>query len=418
MSVFTVQTIAQIFTLCGVVSVRMFLPVFTYFLLLRLAVAFPTFAPSLLTDMAARVPEWQISLPFLAVTGVLALLELAALRNPDIKEFLTEEVDKFAKPLVAILLACSVMNTTQADEVRKLFEETSQLQQAGIGLGCFLALLGGAVTASLCHCRSVILEKLHVIDPDNSMRLHTISNAAGEILILLALLLLVVLPMAALILTILQLAVIVIGKKWLHEQEKKSCHPCPHCQGQTFDSAMICPACGTEQTDVRRVGRFGLPTQLPLSERLRTKHCAELLTARRCRWCATLLESGKATCDACGKHQWEDEAFFRYYLRRTDIRAALLLLLSVLSFLLPIVGCTVVMIFFRPYVLRPMMVHLGLAARFGFIFLNVYFKLLAMILLLLLSAIPGVGLVFILPFLMRYLSVRRKFKNTFAPSLR
>ena len=181
---------------------------------------------------------------------------------------------------------------------------------------------------------------------------------------------------------------------------------------------MICSACGTEQTDVRRVGRFGLPTQLPLSERLRTRHCAELLTARRCRWCATLLESGKATCDACGKHQWEDEAFFRYYLRRTDIRAALLLLLSVLSFLLPIVGCTVVMIFFRPYVLRPMMVHLGLAARFGFIFLNVYFKLLAMILLLLLSAIPGVGLVFILPFLMRYLSVRRKFKNTFAPSLR
>ena len=114
------------------------------------------------------------------------------------------------------------------------------------------------------------------------------------IILALALLLLVVLPMAALILTILQLAVIVIGKKWLHEQEKKSSHPCPRCQGPTLDSALICPACGAEQGDVRRVGRFGLPTRLPLSERLIKKHCAELLTAKRCRWCATLLESGKA----------------------------------------------------------------------------------------------------------------------------
>ena len=84
-----IQAIVQLFTLCGIVSIRMFLPVFTYFSLLRLALEYPSYAPKTLADMAVRVPEWQISLPFLIIVGSLAILELAAIRNPEIKEFLT-----------------------------------------------------------------------------------------------------------------------------------------------------------------------------------------------------------------------------------------------------------------------------------------------------------------------------------------
>lgn len=413
-----IQAIAQVFTLCGIVSIRMFLPVFTYFSLLRLAVEYPSYAPKTLADMAVRVPEWQISLPFLIIVGSLAILELAAIRNPEIKEFLTEEVDKFAKPVLSILLAFSVINTSQSDEIRQLFEGSTQIQQAGVGsMGYLLALLGGGVTAVFCHFRAVILEKLHSIDPDNSIGLQTISNFTGEFLLIVILLLLVFLPVAALVLILCQFAIIAVGKKWLARYESKYFHLCPSCgelerKTKVSNSALACPVCGKEQTDVQRVGPWGLPSGVPLNDYSRTQHSINLLAARRCRCCALPLKSGETNCSVCGRKQWEDEKLVNDYLRRTDIRAGILLGISLLSFLLPLIGCTVVMIFFRPFVLRPLTVHLGIRERLGVAFLSIYFKLLAAILLIILATIPGIGLLYILPFGVRYMAVRKKFKRT------
>ena len=40
-----IGVISQVLTLCGLVSIRMFLPGFLYFLAMRLAVEYPRFAP-------------------------------------------------------------------------------------------------------------------------------------------------------------------------------------------------------------------------------------------------------------------------------------------------------------------------------------------------------------------------------------
>ena len=85
-----IGVISQVLALCGLVSIRMFLPVFLYFLAMRLTLFWPDHAPELIRQMAEHTPAWQTSTFFLTVFGVLAALELAAVRNPDIKTFLVE----------------------------------------------------------------------------------------------------------------------------------------------------------------------------------------------------------------------------------------------------------------------------------------------------------------------------------------
>ena len=89
-----VGVISQVLALCGLVSIRMFLPVFLYFLAMRLALVWPDCMPELVRQMAEHTPAWQTSTAFLTVFGVLAALELAAVRNPNIKTFLVEDFDR------------------------------------------------------------------------------------------------------------------------------------------------------------------------------------------------------------------------------------------------------------------------------------------------------------------------------------
>ena len=87
---------------------------------MRLAVEYPRYAPELVAKLASQTPAWQISWPFLAVFGLLACAELAAVRNPDIKQFLVEDLDRYVKPVMAILLALGVINAAQSQEVNHM----------------------------------------------------------------------------------------------------------------------------------------------------------------------------------------------------------------------------------------------------------------------------------------------------------
>ena len=65
--------ISQVLALCGVVSIRMFLPVFLYFFFMRLAPHWPAFLPELpeiVRQMAEHTPAWQTSTAFLTVWKV------------------------------------------------------------------------------------------------------------------------------------------------------------------------------------------------------------------------------------------------------------------------------------------------------------------------------------------------------------
>ena len=405
--------ISQVLALCGLVSIRMFLPAFLYFLTMRLSLAFPEYAPEMVRQMAEHTPAWQVSYVFLTILGVLAAAEIAAVREPNIKEFLVEDLDKYAKPILSILLVCGVVTTAQTLEAQGLLDEAAKVQQASFGgFTAAMMVVAGAVTGFCCRVRAAVLEQLHAIDPENSLGLQSLSNWLGEIVLVTGFLVLVVLPVLALNLTVGGVLLGMLFQRLWARYEKRHSHPCAACAAAgretlVSDCAVICPACGAEQPDVRRVAFFGFSGTRPLAGMSPEMHAFRLLAAHRCRWCASPLTRAHA-CDRCGREQWTGE-LKTFYVRQADIRGGVLLLLALMTFAFPLGGLLLLLIFFRPLVVRPLSVHVGAGARFAVALLLMFLKLLLLVPLLFLSMIPGVGLLVLLPFLVRYFYVRKKF---------
>lgn len=408
-----IGAISQVLTMCGVVSIRMFLPVFLYFLSMRLALAYPDYAAEFILKMAEHTPSWQTSTPFLAVFGVLSALEIAAMRDPDIKRFLVEDLDKYAKPITAILLAGGIVSTAQSLEVRELVNSPEAVKGAAFGtFSLVMMIAAGGVTSLFCRIRSSVLEKLLAIDPEDDLGLQTISNYLGEITLLAIFFILIFLPVLSLVLTLLcMLTGLLFDRLWARH-EKRHTHFCTSCAASgretlVSDCALLCPACYAPQPDVRKVGWFGLSSSRHLGDTPQDKHAFRLLASHRCRWCGSPLNHSHG-CSRCGKEQWTEE-FEAFYVRRTDWRGGALLLLALLSFAFPIGGLLLALIFFRPLAVRPLSVHLSGGRRFLASLLTMFVKLLLLIPMLFLSMIPGVGLLVLLPFVLRYFYIRRHF---------
>lgn len=414
-----IGVISQVLALCGLVSIRMFLPVFLYFLVMRVTLALPDHMPELVRQLAEHTPAWQVSPIFLTVLGILAAVELAAVRNPDIKTFLVEDFDRYAKPVIAILLTCGVMTAAQAVEAGKLLEGPALVQTASFGgLTVAMMIVAGCVTGFCCRIRSAVLEQIHVIDPEDDLRLQSLSNYLGEIALAVIFLTLVFLPLLALVLTGIGVLTGILFRRLCAWYERKHSHSCAACSAAgrettVSDCALICPECGAEQPDVRRVGWFGFSGSRPLEGMSPERHAFRLLAAHRCRWCASPLDRS-TVCSRCGREQWSDE-LRDYYVWQTDLRCGVLFLLALGSFAAPVGGLVLVLVLFRPLAVRPLSVHLSAGGRFLTGLAMMFLKLLILIPLVCLSMFPVVGLLALLPFAGRYLFVRSKFFRAVRP---
>ena len=96
---------------------------------------------------------------------------------------------------------------------------------------------------------------------------------------------------------------------------------------------------------------------------------------------------------------------------QTDMRCGLLLLLALGTFAFPVGGLALALLFFRPLAVRPLYVHLSAGDRFLTGLAMMFLKLLILLPLVILSMVPVVGLLALLPFAVRYLFVRAKFRR-------
>jgi len=287
------------------------------------------------------------------------------------------------------------------------------------GLAVIVALAAGCVTGFCCRVRSAVLEQIQTIDPEDDLRLQSLSNYLGEIVLLAIFLALVFLPLLALVLTgIGVLAGVLFQRLWAWYERRHS-HPCTACaaagkETAVSDCALICPECGAEQPDVKRVGWFGFSGSDPLDGMSPERHAFRLLAAHRCRWCASPLEQSNV-CSKCGREQWTNN-LRDYYVLQTDLRSGLLLLIALGTFAFPFGGLVLVLLFFRPLAVRPLYVHLSAGDRFFTGFVMSFLKLLILVPLVILSLFPLVGLLALLPFVGRYIFVRVKFCVLFSVS--
>ena len=405
--------ISQVLALSGLVSIRMFLSVFLYFLTMRLAIAHPGHMPEFILQMAKHTPEWQMSYAFLIVLGILAAAEIAAVRNPEIKSFLVEDFDRYAKPIVSALLSGGLATTAQALEVQELLGGAAKVQTASfIGFPLVMMIIAWCATNFCCRIRAVICRLVQAIDPGNGLGLQNLLNYLGELTLLLIFFVLVFLPILALLLTACGVLLGMAFKRLWASYEKSHSHPCPECAADgrettVSDCALICPKCGAEQKDVRRVALFGFSGTRPLAGLPPERHAFRLLAAHRCRWCASPLDRSH-TCGQCKREQWTKE-LKAFYVKQTDIRAGILFLAALSTFAFPVVSLLLMLIFFRPLVLSPLITHLGAGTRFLAAFLTMFLKLLLFFPLLFLSMIPGIGLLVLAPFIIRYIYVRNRF---------
>ena len=408
----TIFVISQLLALCGLVSIRMFLPVFLYCFAMRLILAHPnwTLIPEVIRQQAQNIPEWQTNAYFLIVLGILAALELAAVRNPDIKEFLIEDFDRYAKPIVSILLSFGVVNSVQMMEIQELFDGTAMVQTASFGgiaitIPAILAIAAGWATWFLCRIRSAALLIIQTIDPENDLGLQSLSNYVGEIALLITFFVLVILPPLALGLTIIGMLIGIYLQRLQTKYEQRHSHSCAACaatgkETSVSDCALICPKCGTEQSNIRRVNWFGLSGTSPLGNMSREQHAFRLLAAHRCRWCASPLNRVHV-CPRCGREQWTDE-MRTFYVRQTDLLCNRLALLALLGTWFGLFA----LILFRPLVIRPLSVHLSAGNRFLIGLVMMFLKLLILLPLVILSLLPFIAP---LPLLIRYYFVKSRF---------
>lgn len=406
-----IQGLAMLLSMCGIVSIRMFLPTFLYLLAVRFApVLLGTWTPSAVQRMAETTPEWLMGNWGLLAVGILAVVEIIAVRQEEIREFLVEDFDRFAKPVIALVLAFGFINQETAKSVQDLVVTQ---QSAGFTLAAIGGIFCAGITSWFCLIRSNLMVLIHRLDPDNGLKLQSLANFSEETVSILALIFLVFLPLFALCLTLVLFGVFLLARKIALSREKDHQHLCPEClenkqETPVSNAAEICPVCHTVQPEICQLGFFGTTTPLPLDQHLLSQHRRDLLRVHKCPACAQNPED-PVRCAHCGKRIWEAGYSQIDYVRRMDFRAILLSPLFFVLSLVPILGFVVSILIFNFMIMRPLRLYQTgfgrFAGKIGFRLL----KICTVFFAILFSGIPLIGLLSWIPFILFYWSTRADF---------
>lgn len=401
--------IALLLSQCGIISIRMFMPSFLYLLLLRFHDVLGAHCPQMVIDLAAATPAWLLSDASLIVWGVLALLEYIAQHDDSVREFLTGDFDRIAKAVFTFLAAYAFIDAGDAAAVRELAPAVAGVPAAAAG-----ALVCGGVTWGLCGIRQKFLEMLRTIDSDNSLGLHRLASRAEDLWCLLAVFFLVILPLAALVITGLNFLSLALFRIWLARREKIRSHACPQCAAAgretiVANAAEICPQCHSPQPRIYAAGWLGIATATPLAPGQTAAQRLTLLRARRCPLCA--LPTTGDTCPHCGAAIWEQGYSRGAYAAKPEQAAVIIAVAAVLLTAVPVWGLLLSLVLFNIYVLRPLRLYQTWAARVKGKFLLRFLRNCALLVGLVFSCIPFAGLLTFLPYWLAYRRARRDFLN-------
>ena len=347
----------------GPLASRAFLPLLAVLLLAR----FPG-AMQWLGAAPPRVPE-QLSFMgstwFLALVAALAMAELLADKNSDVKEAYDLTM-VYVKAGVAVLVALAVV----PQETVKVIPGVAQ---AGLGGALAVGLLVALLTWWLGRLRARFFDVLRQLDDDDNLGIQKMISLLEDLWSVCGVVLLVVLPILALVLTGCLLLSVVLVRRYLEFRENCQRVDCPHCQHPVLPTALRCKQCHGELEPAElltwKLWGKADPAPTPLPEQTRKTQALRLASRRRCPACGEKGEITKVIpkgCEVCGAaplHQRYPD-WFDDYQRATIRRGWLLLLPVVAASFLPVVGFAVAVVATRVVVVSPLRIFLGRGQRF------------------------------------------------------
>ena len=444
-----VANISGVLALCGIASFRSFLPTFLLLAVVRFTRDLEG-CPQAILDAAAHVPEPMLSDGIITLFFFLAVAELVANWSETMRQLLEDsDFDRYFKPFYAFVFA--IVAGTPLAEALPVQEAASAAASAGPAVTSTVSAVSAAATeavsaaanavpappapeeglpwlawiwdfimagaasfgtAMLCRFRAQVSSAIRSIDPDNSFHLHTLAKFAEETTWVSVRFVALLVPMLAAVMVVVIMLAGAGFRSFLRVVEKESSHKCADCGEVVHNSAVVCPGCRKEQPlPYRRVGFFALASSSPVNSADAAdvlRHHRRLLSAHRCPLCASPLKDG-FVCDRCGAKVWEQGLTRRDLIGRLDTCATVATLVGVFLSAVPLVGFLVAIFMINIMAIGVIQLY---EDRFGRIVSHFIFKIVKWTLLLLaivLSFLPFMGILLLVPYVVRYMWLRNRF---------
>ena len=338
---------------------------------------------------APATPGWFVHDTTLIVLGILALSEIIARKNQDLRAIL-DEVDPFLKGGVALIVTFVVVDEESGALLGSMVGGVDQYTVVNMGW----SLVMGAVTWGVAQVRTGFYRLLGELDDGDDLGLQQalmwLEDAGVPFIVVLG----SFLPLIALGVFGLSILSVWLVELYFERRETLSKIPCSHCEQVIHPSALICHHCGQDNAAPRQVGTFGQAGRKIIADHDQQE--LHLLVRKRCPVCATRLKEQmvQQRCPTCETVTFRDDAAVEDYLRA--LRPSLAKTLGVcfaLSFI-PVIGLAPGIIYYRLSLIASLRRYVprtsGCLTRWGVRLLN--------LLLIALQPIPILG-AFMLPIL-------------------
>ncbi len=323
---------------------RAFLPA----LITILSYRFPEYIPFVQTSFQVS-PEasWFFTDVSLYIFLTLSILEMAATKNPDIRQFLDPFMEK-VKMVVAVGVNLSLLDPETLAVV-------NQVSLAGFSLSQLWALLSGAIVYNVSTMRSAFYEFLTDFDEDDDLKLQLLLTTFEDLFVIVGVVLLIAIPLLVVSVVGLLLLLFHFQQRRLEALEESTKVPCAHCGELILPAATQCQRCHNAVEAPKAIGHLGQMSAKPAESR--QKQEVELVAARRCPHCAEKIKRGELQQHClCGCVIHADHYRGLLAEKRRELLPALAIL--ALVGLVPVAGMIAAILYIKMLFIKPLKQYL------------------------------------------------------------
>lgn len=345
-------------------TLRTFVPLFMTALVARFGSHWALAADLAGVELLSAVPVAFTSDVVLVVLGVLAASEVGALKNPELREFLTL-FDSKIKATAASAVALAIL---AGDPLQQVAATGSGHLTAGLGGGWSFAhvwaLAIGFLVWLTAASRGLVMGTLIELDEDDDLGLQGLLSWLEDTFSFLGVLVAFLLPVLAVVFVAFTLLTLYLARRYLEHLEKAARVPCANCQEPMTPCGIRCARCGQPNARIFQVGWFGRLLDRPATDLM--AHRQSLVARKRCPSCGERYAERRVDqrCTACETEPFASPEELERYL--AALRASLpktLAVLLVLGFV-PLFGLVPGVIYYRCSLIASLRCYLPRSSSF------------------------------------------------------